>query len=195
MDTCHAGSLGKRFTEHCRMPSPTPPHHILSWKPDELDDIGITTRGEDSAFASQETDVFTQDSSHVVLAATSGLGQAFELPHSGGLFTNSLIEALTDPDNLQKLKKMTYRMLMEETNRRMESKWEEFCSSKNGPLRVTARPYPASSLNRFRQKAECTNTYEEQPLFHGLLSRKLADNDLRPLITVNYSDYTELPID
>ncbi|KAJ2927422.1 hypothetical protein H1R20_g9675, partial [Candolleomyces eurysporus] len=187
MDTCHAGSLGTQFNEHCRTPSSVPPHDSLPWKLEEraeLDKLRITIRG-DGALTSQETDVFIQDSSHVVLASTSDLGQAFELPHAGGLFTNSLIDALTDPDNLHKLKNMTHRTLMEETNQRMTEKWEEFRDqvSSDGKNVVSPR-----ILDRLRQKAECTIKYEDQPLFSGLLSRRVTEQNIKPFITVNYSD-------
>jgi hypothetical protein len=173
------------------MPSPTPPHHALSWQLEEchaeLDNLGITTRGEHSTLTTQETDILSQDSSHVILAATSNLGQAFELPHAGGLFTNSLIDSLiaSGTDNVLKHKTMTYNILIEETNKRMMERWHGF---RDQVLSDGRHVVPPRTLDRLCQKAECTDNYKEQLLFNGLLSRRVTEENIKPFITVNYSD-------
>ncbi|RXW12814.1 hypothetical protein EST38_g13041 [Candolleomyces aberdarensis] len=185
LDTCHAGSLGSRYRSHsdARMPSKMPPHHI-QLKPEvniaELEKLGITTRG-DGSIAPHDVDVFHEDSSPVVLAGTSAWGQAFELPHSGGLFTKCLLGTLTDKK--QNFKEMKYKTLMDETNRKMREEWEEFKkSSEWATLRCLADP------ERFCQKAEYTSNYENQLVFNGLLARRITDNDLKPFLKVKYSD-------
>jgi hypothetical protein len=132
--------------------------------------------------APQETDVFSQDSSHVVLAGTSGWGQALELPNAGGLFTESLIRTLSDKE--QDFKKMTYKELIEKTNVGMTKQWDEFKSSNA----ARAPEISGSLIDRFRQKAQCTSYYEDQLVFSGLLARRVTDGDIHPFIKIEYSD-------
>ncbi|KAJ2936349.1 hypothetical protein H1R20_g743, partial [Candolleomyces eurysporus] len=188
MDTCHAGSLGTRYKGYniTRTPAPVPPHQIPR-EPHDFEVFGITRRGTGVSSAPQKVDILTPHSSHVVLAGTSAWGQAFELPHAGGLFTRAVIKALTEA-TLEDFQQTTYKKLIENTNRIMGEEWERALEKvKNQP--GVGSLFSSSALDeRFRQKAECTNSHENREVFGGLLSRRITDKTIRPVITVKYSD-------
>ncbi|KAJ2934495.1 hypothetical protein H1R20_g2624, partial [Candolleomyces eurysporus] len=193
LDSCHAGALGRNERFDNRSPSSPPPSPYPQFPSRGIDSEESPTKktdhsvvvnevGESSSdghlsetqpdfhfrtispvkrsarLSKKTTEILVGHSSHILIAGTGADDVAREQRNHGGNFTTSLLDLLDKSDALGE---MTYKKLIDEINDKMR------CTG---------------------QEAICTSIYQNRLLFNGLFSRRVTEDGVTPVITVQYSD-------
>ncbi|RXW25382.1 hypothetical protein EST38_g460 [Candolleomyces aberdarensis] len=193
LDSCHAGAMGKNEKFDNRVtssPPPSPHPHSPSRgiafeeSPTKKSyyDVVVNEVGESSSdghtpetqsdyhfrtispakrparLTKKTTEILVGHSSHILIAGTGADDVAREQRNHGGNFTRSLLESLEESNTLGE---MTYKKLIDQINGKMSGTGQE---------------------------AICTSIYQNRLLFNGLFSRRVTEDGVTPVITVQYSD-------